>query len=155
MALINCPECEKKVSDQSMSCPQCGYPIKVSFVSKPHSTPVRTQVKKDDTSSPFMIIIGIFIAIFAIATCSNDKTSSSPKSSITSSGAVGGEMSTMEECKQKLEYTAQKYNVTYTVTMNERDYFSAKIVKDGIESDLLAICDKKDDYYHAMFEIPN
>jgi TM2 domain-containing membrane protein YozV len=27
MALINCPECSTKVSDQATSCPSCGYPI--------------------------------------------------------------------------------------------------------------------------------
>lgn len=27
MALIHCPECNKKVSDQAKSCPDCGYPI--------------------------------------------------------------------------------------------------------------------------------
>ena len=27
MALINCPECEKQVSDKAVSCPNCGYPI--------------------------------------------------------------------------------------------------------------------------------
>lgn len=28
MALIKCPECKKKISDQSDNCPKCGYPIK-------------------------------------------------------------------------------------------------------------------------------
>lgn len=28
MALINCPECNKSISDQSNSCPGCGYPLK-------------------------------------------------------------------------------------------------------------------------------
>ena len=28
MALIKCPECKKKISDQCENCPQCGYPIK-------------------------------------------------------------------------------------------------------------------------------
>ncbi|MDH0657766.1 zinc ribbon domain-containing protein [Acinetobacter johnsonii] len=28
MALINCPECTKQISDQSNSCPHCGYPMK-------------------------------------------------------------------------------------------------------------------------------
>ncbi len=28
MALINCPECHKSVSDQARSCPNCGRPIK-------------------------------------------------------------------------------------------------------------------------------
>ena len=27
MALINCPECGKQVSDQAQSCPECGYEI--------------------------------------------------------------------------------------------------------------------------------
>ena len=29
MALIDCPECGKKVSDKAVSCPNCGYPIKL------------------------------------------------------------------------------------------------------------------------------
>ena len=28
MALIKCPECKKKISDQCENCPNCGYPIK-------------------------------------------------------------------------------------------------------------------------------
>ena len=31
MALIKCPECKKKISDQCDNCPSCGYPIKVNF----------------------------------------------------------------------------------------------------------------------------
>ena len=27
MALINCPECGREVSDKAVSCPKCGYPI--------------------------------------------------------------------------------------------------------------------------------
>jgi len=27
MALINCPECAREVSDKAVSCPQCGFPI--------------------------------------------------------------------------------------------------------------------------------
>ena len=27
MSLINCPECEKEISDKARSCPSCGYPI--------------------------------------------------------------------------------------------------------------------------------
>ncbi len=28
MALINCPECNKEISDKTRKCPHCGYPIK-------------------------------------------------------------------------------------------------------------------------------
>ena len=27
MALINCPECGKEVSDKATNCPNCGYPL--------------------------------------------------------------------------------------------------------------------------------
>ena len=27
MALINCPECGKEISDKAVSCPNCGCPI--------------------------------------------------------------------------------------------------------------------------------
>lgn len=27
MALINCPECGRKVSDKAVACPDCGYPV--------------------------------------------------------------------------------------------------------------------------------
>ena len=28
MALMNCPECEREVSDRAMACPHCGYPLR-------------------------------------------------------------------------------------------------------------------------------
>lgn len=34
MALINCPECEKEVSDQSKECIGCGYPLSGIAVAK-------------------------------------------------------------------------------------------------------------------------
>jgi predicted amidophosphoribosyltransferase len=32
MALIECPECKKNVSDMASSCPDCGYPIKSTLM---------------------------------------------------------------------------------------------------------------------------
>lgn len=29
MALIECPECKKQISDKAVSCPNCGYPLKL------------------------------------------------------------------------------------------------------------------------------
>ncbi|MCF6175496.1 MAG: zinc-ribbon domain-containing protein [Victivallaceae bacterium] len=29
MSLIDCPECQKEISEQAKSCPNCGYPIPV------------------------------------------------------------------------------------------------------------------------------
>ncbi len=30
MALINCPECKKQVSEKARGCPGCGYPINIT-----------------------------------------------------------------------------------------------------------------------------
>lgn len=34
MALFNCPECGKEISDQAEVCPHCGYPIRLTFAKK-------------------------------------------------------------------------------------------------------------------------
>lgn len=31
MALIECPECDREVSDQAVTCPNCGYPIRGAY----------------------------------------------------------------------------------------------------------------------------
>jgi hypothetical protein len=28
MAIVNCPECQKEISDQAVMCPHCGYPLR-------------------------------------------------------------------------------------------------------------------------------
>lgn len=38
MALIDCPECAKQVSDQSVNCPNCGFPIKSPLTPPPFTT---------------------------------------------------------------------------------------------------------------------
>lgn len=84
-----------------------------------------------------------------------DGGSSSPSTTASSSYAVGGESSTMAECKERLDKTASKYNVSYTVKSDERDYFSGRVVKDGVETDLMVLCKKENDFYSGMFEVPN
>ncbi len=31
MALINCPECNKQISNKAVSCPHCGFPMRLNF----------------------------------------------------------------------------------------------------------------------------
>lgn len=35
MPMINCPECNRQVSDQAVSCPGCGHPLKASRAASP------------------------------------------------------------------------------------------------------------------------
>ena len=39
MALINCSECEGKVSDKAAACPHCGNPIRTPQPDQPHAAP--------------------------------------------------------------------------------------------------------------------
>lgn len=67
MALIDCPECSHRISDQSNSCPNCGF-----VTNKTHtpttSAPIRNSQarkpqKKGGCSGPMIIFIMIIIAI--------------------------------------------------------------------------------------------
>ena len=42
MALINCPECNKEISDKAMTCPNCGYPVQE--INKPKFSPTGMNV---------------------------------------------------------------------------------------------------------------
>ena len=96
MALINCPECSKSVSDQSNSCPNCGFPIaKLSpFKNVPPPLPreepvdnrsdllvnnhqVRKPKKKTKHSKIPDFFAGLFIIflLYQLATCSDDEYS--------------------------------------------------------------------------------
>lgn len=53
MPLINCPECQKLISDQSYACPHCGYSLKA---------PLPSQEKKERFSL-ISFLVKIFVAI--------------------------------------------------------------------------------------------
>lgn len=65
MALIKCPECELQVSDKTLSCPHCGYPLKGTQEQKRRSTPKRmrlpngfgsiTEIKGRNLRNPFRV----------------------------------------------------------------------------------------------------
>lgn len=82
-------------------------------------------------------------------------TASSNSNEITSSQAVGGESDTIQECKHRLDQTAKKYNVTYSVESDEREKFVAYLIKDGVKTDLMIMCKKDGDIYSGMFQIPD
>ena len=48
MALIKCPECKKKISDQCDSCPNCGYPLKEN---------PKKQVSEETNNERFELVI--------------------------------------------------------------------------------------------------
>jgi zinc ribbon protein len=62
MPLIHCQACGKQVSDQAVSCPQCGHPIASSpALSRPPAPPRRTWVKVIGG----LAVLGIVILVVA------------------------------------------------------------------------------------------
>lgn len=92
------------------------------------------------------LILPIGIVLLFISGCDSSPT-------VTSSEAVQGTAPTMNTCKKRLIETAEKYNISFNVSIEED--VSAKIVKDGIQTDLLAVCEKSGNSYRAMFQIPD
>ena len=66
MALINCPECNKQISDKATACPHCGNPI----AEPPTNQQAPVQVKKFNIQKLFAVLLTIFSLIALMATAS-------------------------------------------------------------------------------------
>lgn len=61
MALINCPECSKTISDQSLSCPSCGFPTPSEQIDDNNSSASSGQRQKNSGCSGVTIFLLIII----------------------------------------------------------------------------------------------
>ena len=74
MALIKCPECKKKISDQCENCPNCGYPIKANITTVEAETFERFNLPKDNIAKSVFkkwwlwIVVGVVLAGFVLGT---------------------------------------------------------------------------------------
>lgn len=72
MALIKCPECKKKISDQCENCPKCGYPIRIGLKTTEDVPVVAESEAKEGATKPFYkqiwfwIIVGVVIVALAV-----------------------------------------------------------------------------------------
>ena len=58
MALIECPECKNKISDQAESCPKCGYELKT-----PAASEKKNKISLNNGNLKYVIIVVAIIAI--------------------------------------------------------------------------------------------
>lgn len=65
MALINCPECGKEVSDTAQACPDCGYDIQ-KYLRKDTKAQKRTDIQPKIKKITFIVLI-VAIIMIAIA----------------------------------------------------------------------------------------
>ncbi len=78
MALINCKECGKEISDMAKMCPHCGYPIKkkgkgfavaslvLGIISCVYSTPLLTTISEPDMPKAATIAMAVYIMLFGV-----------------------------------------------------------------------------------------
>jgi len=93
MALINCPECSKEISDQAVSCPHCGYSLK----------PVASPHKRSSILPIFLMICCIIGGII----CYNKANELTPDISRTEAAVIasnyGGNYSQAKEWSEELD----------------------------------------------------
>ena len=68
MALINCPECTKEISDQCSACPHCGFPLQ-KYIQQPETHQTEAQSKNFALIGIliFTVIITIVVAFVLIS----------------------------------------------------------------------------------------
>lgn len=66
MALIKCPECKKKISDQCESCPNCGYPIKANSEAIANSPTDREEKTPHEGKKPIFKQVWFWIALVVV-----------------------------------------------------------------------------------------
>lgn len=60
MALVECPECKKEVSDQATACPHCGYPLR-------EVVPTATPTKKAKRPMGLLwVLIAVAVILFVL-----------------------------------------------------------------------------------------
>lgn len=69
MALINCPECSKEISDKVKACPHCGYPMEAPTEAGVKAEPIpqpleKTSIKLENSKKKTIVIVSL--AIFAV-----------------------------------------------------------------------------------------
>lgn len=72
MALINCPECEKEISDKAVNCPHCGFPVTTNNQLEGQND-IDVQMSENNTltrrkpSNKVLVIIVVVICAIVIA----------------------------------------------------------------------------------------
>ena len=64
MPLVRCPDCERRISDQAVSCIHCGRPISLELSGKPTKAPSRN--RKLDRAAAFSAVLVVSIGALAL-----------------------------------------------------------------------------------------
>ena len=127
MALINCPECAKEISDKAKSCPNCGCPlqkqVKIEDLKENNSFEPRntaSTLKKQIIKPKFLVsIVSVFVVLLVIGVIYNGKVIQPKKieerNAKTYTEAVGLLENGKYEDGQKLLETISEYKDVSTI----------------------------------------
>lgn len=139
MALMNCPDCQKEVSDQAQDCKYCGYPIARYVQERKDNETKRLadelaarDVQVNAGPSPQSIIIGLVVVGFIVAFVINANANPAPKQYYNNSwnqSATPGGYTIQANGKVKVTYSCSlNSGKTATADLSLVDLKSSKVV---------------------------
>lgn len=155
MALMKCPECKKKVSDQCETCPHCGYSIQKYLASKEtegDASAVSNPAKKSISKKTLIILIAasvVLLAIITIICCvAFAPGEATPNSSETTSTTLQTEAATEETAAQETPTTQPEETLA-----KEIDIFSYCGIYMG--NAFLEISSYEEDSFGVYYDVAN
>lgn len=119
MALIQCPECGKEISDQSEKCLNCGFPIKKT------EKPAESTSRKNKTDRSKVVILlnvglGFFALLFFIGVVSSEGgISGNQNAAIVAWGILVGSILCLISIRKKSKVLTYFFVVPYAVALVE------------------------------------
>ena len=119
MALIQCPECGKEVSDQSDKCLNCGFPLKKT------GKPAESTGRKNKTGRSKVVIVlnaglGFFALLFFIGVISSKGgISGNQNAAIVAWGILAGSILCLFSIKLKSKTLTYLFVIPYAVALVE------------------------------------
>lgn len=134
MALINCPECHKEISDRVKSCPHCGYPLleELKEAQKVEVTSIKLKMdEKKKRRFVYSIIFGasvIILSIIVITAYNNHKLKKAEQDYSTNINSILLEMIASGAKAESLMNLTYKvwYNAIYENWDSETDPYTRK-----------------------------
>ena len=167
MALIQCPECNREISDQAKACPHCGCPVKKKVIKADEQTQKNNRI--------FAWILGAAVLVIAAVLLFGEHSKGKPDD--ISSQHYQYALKAIEYVDQYLDYEISVYEaytllneLKYQSALPETEHGDATYYKNyvvefnvwGIKNDLFrmysdSILDSSDstDYYDEILESRN
>lgn len=110
MALIKCPECGHKISDQCESCPKCGYELN----KKEESIKKITNITKNNNNLKYLIIIGVIIVGILLYTSNKKDINQNTNQNTNQDTNQTPNSNTPQNNNGMLSYTSKNLGVFFT-----------------------------------------